>query len=76
MYADSVEVVDEQNYTDNIDDGTSDALMTKTVYQVLYEKYGDTMSVKQLAEYFKVGKSCINHRMRKLMELAEKIEEE
>lgn len=59
LYADSVEIVDEQNYTDNIDDGTSDALMAKTVYQVLYEKYGDTMSVKQLAEYFKVGERTI-----------------
>ena len=32
---------------------------SKTVYQALHEKYGDTMSVKQLAEYFKVGKRTI-----------------
>ncbi len=30
-----------------------------------------TMSLQELADYFKVSKSCLNHRMRKLMELAE-----
>ena len=59
LSTDSVEVVETQNSTGNIDDETSDALITKTVYQVLYEKYGDTMSVKQLAEYFKVGDRTI-----------------
>ena len=31
------------------------------------------MSLKELAEYFGVSKSCLNHRMRKLMELAEEL---
>ena len=31
------------------------------------------MSLKELAEYLGVSKSCINHRMRKLMELAEEL---
>ena len=59
LYPDSVEVIEEQNSIDNIDIEISDTLTTKTVYQALHEKYGDTMSVKQLAEYFKVGKRTI-----------------
>ncbi|MBQ8322352.1 MAG: DNA-binding protein WhiA [Clostridia bacterium] len=31
------------------------------------------MSLKELAEYLGVSKSCLNHRMRKLMELAEEL---
>jgi hypothetical protein len=59
LYPDSVEVIEEQNSIDNIDIETSDALITKTVYQALHEKYGDTMSAKQLTEYFKVGERTI-----------------
>ena len=33
-------------------------------------------TLKELAEYLGVSKSCLNHRMRKLMELAEEIKEE
>ena len=35
-----------------------------------------TKSLKELAEILGVGKSCLNHRIRKLLEVAEKIEEE
>ena len=34
-----------------------------------------TMSLQELADYLKISKSCLNHRMRKLMELAKKCEE-
>ena len=34
-----------------------------------------TMSLQELADYLKISKSCINHRMRKLMELSAKCEE-
>lgn len=34
-----------------------------------------TKSLKELADQLGVGKSCLNHRMRKLLELAERIEE-
>ena len=33
------------------------------------------MSLQELADYLKISKSCLNHRMRKLMELAAKCEE-
>ena len=33
-----------------------------------------SMSLQELADYLKVSKSCLNHRMRRLMELSEKIE--
>ena len=33
-------------------------------------------TLKELADYLGVSKSCINHRMRKLMELAQEIQEE
>ena len=33
-------------------------------------------TLKELAEYLGLSKSCVNHRMRKLMELAEEIKEE
>ncbi len=33
-----------------------------------------TMSLQELADELKVSKSCLNHRMRKLMELSEKVE--
>ena len=32
-------------------------------------------SLQELADDFKVSKSCLNHRMRRLMDLANKIEE-
>lgn len=32
------------------------------------------MSLQELADHLKIGKSCLNHRMRKLMELAAKCE--
>lgn len=32
----------------------------------------ETMSLQELADYLKISKSCLNHRMRKLMELSEK----
>ena len=34
-----------------------------------------TMSLKELAEYLCVSKSCLNHRIRKLVSLAEQIKE-
>ncbi|MBE7080796.1 MAG: DNA-binding protein WhiA [Clostridiales bacterium] len=34
-----------------------------------------TMSLQELADYLKISKSCLNHRMRRLMELAKKCEE-
>ena len=34
-----------------------------------------SMSLQELADYLKISKSCLNHRMRKLMELAAKCEE-
>lgn len=34
-----------------------------------------TLSLKELAELLKISKSCLNHRMRKLMETAEEITE-
>lgn len=34
------------------------------------------MSLKELAEYIKISKSCLNHRMRKLMSYAEKFTKE
>ncbi len=34
-----------------------------------------TMSMQELADYLKISKSCLNHRMRKLIELAAKCEE-
>ncbi len=36
----------------------------------------ETMSLQELADYLKISKSCLNHRMRKLMELAEKYGQE
>lgn len=33
------------------------------------------MSMQELADYLKISKSCLNHRMRRLMELAAKYEE-
>lgn len=33
-----------------------------------------TMSLQELADYLKVSKSCLNHRIRKILELAEKTE--
>ncbi len=35
-----------------------------------------TMSLRELAEYLGISKSCLNHRMRKILEIAENIEEE
>lgn len=35
-----------------------------------------TMSLRELAECLGISKSCLNHRMRKIMEIAEYIEEE
>ncbi len=35
-----------------------------------------TLSLQELADRLSVSKSCLNHRMRKLMQLAEEIEEE
>ena len=32
------------------------------------------MSLKELAEYLGVSKSCLNHRMRRLTEIAEELE--
>jgi DNA-binding transcriptional regulator WhiA len=32
--------------------------------------------MKELAEYMNISKSCLNHRMRRLMELAKKVEEQ
>ena len=32
-------------------------------------------SLQELADDFKVSKSCLNHRMRRLMDLANKVEE-
>ena len=34
-----------------------------------------TMSLQEFADYLKISKSCLNHRMRKLMELSAKCEE-
>ena len=34
-----------------------------------------TMSLQELADYLKISKSCLNHRMRTLMELSAKCEE-
>ena len=34
------------------------------------------MSMQELADYLKVSKSCLNHRMRRLLEEAEKIDEQ
>lgn len=34
------------------------------------------MSMQELADYFKVSKSCLNHRMRRLLELAKKTEDD
>lgn len=34
-----------------------------------------TMSLQELADYLKISKSCLNHRMRKLVELSAKCEE-
>lgn len=34
-----------------------------------------SMSMQELADYFKVSKSCLNHRMRRLLELANKADE-
>ena len=36
----------------------------------------NAMTMKELAEYLGISKSCLNHRIRKLLELAEKTEEE
>lgn len=33
-------------------------------------------SMQELADYMKISKSCLNHRMRKLMELANKLDEQ
>ena len=33
-----------------------------------------TKSMQELANYLKISKSCLNHRIRRLVELAEKIE--
>ena len=33
-------------------------------------------SMQELADYMKISKSCLNHRMRKLLELSKKIEEQ
>lgn len=38
-------------------------------------KENPSMSLQELADHLKLSKSCINHRMRKLMELARKCEE-
>lgn len=35
-----------------------------------------SMTLQELADMFKVSKSCLNHRMRRLMALAEKVKEE
>ena len=35
-----------------------------------------SMSLQELADYFKISKSCLNHRMRRLMTLAEQREKE
>ena len=35
-----------------------------------------SMSLQELADYFKISKSCLNHRMRRLMTLAELGEKE
>jgi DNA-binding protein WhiA len=35
-----------------------------------------TMSLQELAESLKISKSCLNHRMRRLMELSAKIDTE
>ena len=35
-----------------------------------------SMSMQELADFMKVSKSCLNHRMRKLMEISKKIEEQ
>ncbi len=45
----------------------------KTLAKVRIEN--PTMSLQELADYLKVSKSCLNHRMRRLLELAEKTEE-
>ena len=38
-------------------------------------KENPAMSLQELADHLKLSKSCINHRMRRLMELAGKCEE-
>jgi DNA-binding protein WhiA len=34
-----------------------------------------SMSIQELADYFKVSKSCLNHRMRRLLALANNADE-
>lgn len=52
-------VAEEQSVSDIADEETPESLMAKTVYQTLHQRYGDTMSAKQLTEYFKVGARTI-----------------
>ena len=50
--------------------------MSDELKQVAIERVKHaSMSLQELADYLKISKSCLNHRMRKLMELAAKCEE-
>ena len=40
----------------------------------LFRLENPAMSLQEIANSLKIGKSCLNHRMRRLVELAEKIE--
>lgn len=50
----------------------SEELKTLATTRLLYP----TMSLQELADTLKISKSCLNHRMRRLMTLAEKVNEE
>ena len=46
---------EEQNISDIVEEETTESLIDKTVYQTLHQLYGETMSLKQLADFFKVS---------------------
>lgn len=46
---------EEQNISDIVEEETTESLIDKTVYQTLHQLYGETMSSKQLADFFKVS---------------------
>lgn len=54
-----VELEDELCLCDIMNNETMEVSMDKTIYQTLHKQYGDTMTAKQLAEYFKVGTRTI-----------------
>lgn len=49
------EVTEIQRVSSLVDEDTSESLIDKTVYQTLHQLYGDTLSSKQLANFFKVS---------------------